>query len=174
MGEATVVGSNNFLMANSHVGHNTVVGNHVILVNGALLAGHVEVGDRAFISGNCLVHQFCRVGTLSIMRGGSAISQDLPPFTVVREDNRMSGLNAIGLRRAGMTTEQRLELKKLYHTLFRSMESSAAALALARKEFISETARVMIDFVASAKRGVCRDIGVKSRRAGKIDEGDID
>ena len=66
------------------MGHNCIVGDHVIIANGALLAGHVEVQDRAFISGNCLVHQFCRVGTLAMMQGGSAISQDLPPFTVAR------------------------------------------------------------------------------------------
>ena len=78
----TVIGSDNFLMVNAHVGHNCMLGNHVIMANGVLLAGHVEVGDRAFISGNCLVHQFCRIGTLALMQGGAAISQDLPPFTV--------------------------------------------------------------------------------------------
>jgi len=71
---ATVIGSHSFLMASSHVGHNCRLGDHVILANGALLAGHVTVQDRAFISGNCLVHQFARVGTLAIMRGGAAIS----------------------------------------------------------------------------------------------------
>jgi UDP-N-acetylglucosamine acyltransferase len=73
----------------------------VILANGALLAGHVEVEDRVFISGNCLVHQFVRIGTLAMMQGGSAISQDLPPFTVARGGNNICGLNTIGLRRAG-------------------------------------------------------------------------
>ena len=79
----TLVGSHNFFMVNSHVAHNCVVGDHVILANGALLAGHAEVGDGAFISGNCLVHQFTRVGTLAMMQGGSGISKDLPPFTML-------------------------------------------------------------------------------------------
>ena len=99
--------------------HNCVVGDHVILANGALLGGHAVVQDRAFISGNCLVHQFCRVGTLALMQGGSAISKDLPPFTVAMRVNEICGLNSVGLRRAGFTTEQRLELKRLYHLLFR-------------------------------------------------------
>ena len=102
-GEATVIGSHNFLMVNSHVAHKCCLGNHVILANGALLGGHVEVADRVFISGNCLVHQFIRVGTLALMQGGSAISKDLPPFTIARGDNRLCGLNIIGLRRAGFT-----------------------------------------------------------------------
>jgi UDP-N-acetylglucosamine acyltransferase len=84
--EDTVLGSNNYLMAGSHVGHNSRLSNHVILANGALLGGHVQVDDRAFISGNCLVHQFVRVGTLALMQGGAAISKDLPPFTIARGD----------------------------------------------------------------------------------------
>ena len=159
-GEVTLIGSNNFLMVNSHVGHNVVVGDHVILANGALLAGHVEVGDRAFISGNCLVHQFVRVGALAIMQGGSAISKDLPPYTGARGDNGICGLNVVGLRRAGFSADERLELKKLYHKLFRSGENLSGAAAQARREFTSAPAKVLLDFVASATRGVCRDSGV--------------
>ena len=157
--EDTVIGSNNFLMANSHVGHNVRVGNNVILANGALLGGHASVDDRAFISGNCLVHQFVRVGTLALMQGGSAISKDLPPYTIARGDNGICGLNTLGLRRAGIGAEQRLELKKLYHTLFRCGRNLRAALAHAEREFRSEAARVMLDFMANAKRGVCSDKG---------------
>jgi UDP-N-acetylglucosamine acyltransferase len=157
--EATVIGSHNFFMAHSHVGHNAVVGDHVILANGALLAGHVSVGDRAFLSGHCLVHQFVRVGTLALMQGGAAISKDLPPFTVARGDNRICGLNVVGLRRAGFPSAQRLELKRLYHALFRGGRKLGAALAAAQKEFTSEPARLLLDFVAASQRGVCADAG---------------
>jgi UDP-N-acetylglucosamine acyltransferase len=157
--EDTVIGSNNLFMAGAHVAHNCVVGHHVILANGALLGGHVTVEDRAFISGNCLVHQFCRVGTLAIMQGGSAISKDLPPFTVARGDNGICGLNTIGLRRAGFAAEDRLELKKLYHLLFRSGRSRHDALAVAEKKFTSAGTRRMLEFVAAARRGVCADTG---------------
>ena len=157
LSEPTLVGSNNFLMAHSHVGHNVVIGDHVILANGALLGGHATVGDRAFISGNCLIHQFTRVGTLALMQGGAAISKDLPPFTVARGDNGMCGLNTVGLRRAGFTPEQRLELKKLYHLLFRTRQNLRTALAEAQKRFSSGPAAVLLDFVASARRGFCRD-----------------
>jgi UDP-N-acetylglucosamine acyltransferase len=158
--QATVVGSHNFLMVNSHVGHNVVVGNHVIIANGALLGGHSTVGDRAFISGNCLVHQFVRVGPLALMQGGSAISRDLPPFIVARGGNGICGLNVIGLRRAGLGAEERLELKKLYHKLFRSQEKLSTLIEEARQEFTSAPAKILIDFVASAKRGLCRDTGI--------------
>jgi UDP-N-acetylglucosamine acyltransferase len=157
--EDTVVGSNNFFMAGAHVAHNCLVGNHVIFANGATLAGHVTVQDRAFLSGNCLVHQFCRVGTLAIMQGGSAISKDLPPFTVARGDNGICGLNVVGLRRAGFSAEERLELKALYHFLFRGGKTLRAALDAAEKTFTSPGAKNLLAFVAAAKRGVCTDTG---------------
>ncbi len=157
--EETIIGHHNFLMAHSHVGHNAVLGSHIILANGALLAGHVTVEDKAFISGNCLVHQFVRIGTLSLMQGGAAVSQDLPPYTIARGDNGICGLNVVGLRRAGFSNEQRLELKQLYHALFRSGLNLPAALASAREKFASPGAKVMLDFVATSKRGICRDTG---------------
>ncbi len=158
-GEETMIGSHNFFMAHSHVGHNAAVGHHVILANGALLAGHVSVADHAFLSGNCIVHQFVRIGTLALMQGGSAISKDLPPYTVARGDNGICGLNTVGLRRAGFTGGQRLELKRLYHLLFRSQTPLRRALAAARRESFGETARVLLDFVAASRRGVCADVG---------------
>ncbi len=157
--EDTVVGSNNFFMAHCHVGHNVQVGDHVILANGALLAGHVSVGDRAFISGNCLVHQFVRVGTLAMMQGGSAVSQDLPPFTVARGDNGICGLNVVGLRRAGYPPDQRRELKRLYLVLFRGGRKLREAIEEAREDFHGEASKVLLDFAASVKRGICSDTG---------------
>ena len=164
--EDTVVGSNNFLMASAHVGHNSGIGNNVIIANGALLGGHVSVDDRAFISGTCLLHQFTRVGTLSLMRGGSGISKDLPPYTIATGENHICGLNVVGLRRAGFTDEQRLELKRLYRLLFRERLRLKDALAQARETFESPAARVMIDFVAASQRGVCSDLGAREEELG--------
>jgi UDP-N-acetylglucosamine acyltransferase len=155
----TVIGSHNFFMANAHIGHNSQLGDHIIIANGVLLGGYVTVQDRAFLSGNCLVHQFTRVGMLALMQGGSAISKDLAPFTIARGDNGICGLNVIGLRRAGFAAEQRLELKRIYHLLFRSGKNLRAAIEEAQKTFASPAAKVLLDFVAGAKRGVCRDAG---------------
>jgi len=157
--EETRIGAHNFLMQHSHVAHNCALGDHVILAGGALLAGHVTVADRAFISGNCLVHQFVRVGTLALMQGGAAISKDLPPFTVARGDNGICGLNTVGLRRAGFSAAQRLELKRLYHALFRSGLPLREGLAAAQTEFTGEAACTLIRFVAATRRGICADTG---------------
>ena len=157
--DATIIGANNFIMANVHLAHNCVLGTHVIIANGALLAGHVTVQDRAFISGNCLVHQFTRVGTLAIMQGGAGIGQDLPPFTIATGINTICGLNVVGLRRAGFSAEERLELKKLYHALFRSGKNLREAAAQAQETFLSVGAKTVLEFVATTKRGVCSDSG---------------
>lgn len=157
--EDTVIGSHGFFMAHCHVAHNCVLGDHVILANGVLLGGHVGVADRAFLSGNCLVHQFVRVGTLALMQGGSAISKDLPPFTIARGGNGICGLNIVGLRRAGFSPAERLELKQLYHALFREGRKMREALADAANRFASAPAKTMIEFVATSKRGVCADVG---------------
>jgi UDP-N-acetylglucosamine acyltransferase len=158
--EDTVIGSHNLLMAGSHVGHNSVIGNHVVLANGALLGGHVTVADRVFISGTCMLHQFVRVGTLALMQGGSGISKDLPPFCVARGNNRIAGLNVVGLRRAGFTAPQRLALKQAYHRIFRSGLRMNEAIARAREEFGTDAAvATLLDFVAESKRGVCADTG---------------
>jgi UDP-N-acetylglucosamine acyltransferase len=170
--EATRIGSDNLLMANCHVGHNASVGNSVIIANGALVAGHVVINDRVFISGNCLLHQFVRVGTLALMQGGAGISQDLPPFTIARGDNTISGLNTVGLRRAGITGEERLELRKLYHLVFRSGRGLRDALRLAKEQFRGEKSAMMISFLEKGKRGFCTDAGVGGREKVGQSEGE--
>ena len=171
LSEETRIGSDNFLMANSHVGHNSHIGNHVILANGALLGGHVQVDDRVFISANCLIHQFVRIGTLALMQGGAAISKDLPPYSLARGINSICGLNSIGLRRAGLTSAERIELKSLYHNLFRSGRKLRESLDLARETFSSPAAKVMIEFIEASSRGVCADSSrFRARAAEAIDE----
>lgn len=158
----TVIGSNNFLMAGSHVGHNSVLGDFVILANGALLGGHVQVQDRVFISGNCLVHQFTRIGKLALMQGGSRVSLDVPPFCIVRGPNTLCGLNVVGLRRAGLSSAERLELRRLYHALFRTPKKLREALAEVRAQFHSPAALAVMEFVEGTRRGICSD---RARRA---------
>jgi UDP-N-acetylglucosamine acyltransferase len=105
------------------------------------------------------VHQFCRVGTLAMMQGGSAISRDLPPFCIALKVNEICGLNVVGLRRANISAAERMELKKIYHLLFRGGKNLCEALVEAEKSFSSASAKILLEFMASAKRGVCADVG---------------
>jgi UDP-N-acetylglucosamine acyltransferase len=157
LNDDTLIGSNNFLMAHCHVGHNSHLGNHIIIANGALIAGHVTIQDRVFISGNCLIHQFVTIGTLALMQGGSGASKDLPPYTIAHGNNHIAGLNVIGLRRAGLTSADRIELKRAYKKIFRSGIPIRAAAQSSAAEFSNPHAQNLIAFVLGSKRGVCSD-----------------
>jgi len=160
--EDTIIGSGNFFMAHSHIGHNSVLGDKNTFANGALIAGHVEISDLVFIAGNCLVHQFVRIGKLALMQGGAAISKDLPPYTIAAHGlNGIRGLNTVGLRRAGYTSECRQSLKNLYRKLFLSGKNIAEVVELALMDSPDEQERIILEFIAASKRGVCGHKGRK-------------
>jgi UDP-N-acetylglucosamine acyltransferase len=164
-GSVTTVGNNCLLMANSHLAHNVLLGNDVIVANGALLAGYVEVGDRAFISGNCLVHQFVRIGRLVMMAGGSAAQKDIPPFCMTRSTtlNKVMGLNSIGLRRAGLTSEERLTLKRAFKILYQSNLLIPEALTKLETEFDSALVQEICDFIHQSQRGIAGYVRQRQR-----------
>jgi len=115
----TVIGNNNLFMAYSHVAHDCLVGDHCVIANGGTLAGHVTVGDRALISGLVAVHQFVRVGRLSIVGGCSKVVQDIPPFsTCDGHPARIYGLNLIGLKRNNYSRDSINKLKHAFAVLF--------------------------------------------------------
>jgi len=153
----TRVGEGCFLMAFSHVAHNVELGDGVILANGALAAGHAKIGERAFISGNTVIHQFTRLGRLSMLGGGSGVSRDVPPFcsTMPAAANTILGLNVVGMRRAGMTAEERGQVKEAFTVLYRSGLTTPEALALLESHFTEGPGREFLDFVKTSKRGIC-------------------
>ncbi len=156
-GSCTVVGNDCLLMAFSHLGHNVVLGNRVVLANGVLLAGHASVGDGAFLSGNVNVHQFVRIGRLAMMGGGSGISLDLPPFCTVRalKTNRVTSLNVIGMRRAGITPAERHAVKRVFDTIYRAQMNRRQALDCLKETELEGPAKEFVEFIESSKRGIC-------------------
>ncbi len=154
-GTSTVIGDENYIMGNAHVGHNARVGNRVILCSGALLAGFTETDDQAFISGNCVVHQYVRIGRLALLRGLSRTSRDVPPFCIMDGTHTVRGINAVGLRRAGFTAIQIRDLRRAYSRLFRGRPHLGRALAALEAEPLSDERRALLDFIRASKRGVC-------------------
>lgn len=156
---STVVGNNNFLMGLSHIAHNCQIGNHVILANGGLLAGYTVVEDRAFISGNVVVHQFTRLGMLSMMSGGGATSKDVPPFMIVAGRSEVYGVNLVGLRRTGVARDTIRQIKNAYLMLFKSGLATKTAiekLEAGEAGPVSKELRYLIDFIQNSKTGICR------------------
>jgi UDP-N-acetylglucosamine acyltransferase len=170
----TRVGSRCFLLVNSHVAHDCVVGDDVTLANGALLAGHVTVGDRTFISGNAGVHQFVRVGRLVMIGGASRVAKDVLPFTLVVNDSEVYGLNVVGMRRAGLTEEQRAEIKRAYRTIYRSGLNVSSALDVLRTNGLSPLVRELIEFAEGSTRGLCAAGPRGSRMRSAIRQGEDD
>lgn len=151
----TVVGDDNFLMANSHVAHDCVVGNRCILANGALLAGHVTLEDNVILSGNSAVHQFCRVGRLALLAGCSATQKDIPPFVMQLGLDNVVGLNLVGMKRAGMSREQINAVRSAFKMLFREGLVLPAAMAKMERAFGDlDVIQEMLAFLRGCTRGI--------------------
>jgi UDP-N-acetylglucosamine acyltransferase len=155
VGSATIIGNDNYFMHHSHVAHNCQIGNQTVIAGGALLAGYVQVEDRAFVSGNCVVHQFVRIGTLAILRGLSRTSRDVPPFCIMDGTHTVRGLNAVGLRRAGFSADRIRALRQAFGRLFRQKGNLGRALAELRAQPCSSDVGYLLDFIQQSKRGVC-------------------
>lgn len=160
-GTATEIGDDCFLMAFSHFAHNVKLGTGVIVANGALLGGYVEVGDRAFISGNSMMHQFVKVGRLAMLGGGCAVTKDVPPFCTLGPVslNTIVGLNVVGMRRAGLTPEQRDEIRRAFKILYHSGLNVSQAAKRIRETFSSGPALEFCTFIEQSKRGICKPTG---------------
>ena len=157
-GLKTVVGDHNLLMGLSHVAHDVEIGNRVILANGALLAGHVHVEDQAFVSGGVLVHQFVRIGRLALLRGGSRTSRDVPPYCIMDGTHTVRSLNRVGLKRAGVSAEERSRLKMAFRILFGRRKMEEGGLVQLESD-PSPLVRELVRFIRDSKRGVCHGTG---------------
>jgi UDP-N-acetylglucosamine acyltransferase len=153
--EGTRMGSHNYVMASAHVAHDCTLGSHIVLCNGALVGGHCLLADGAFISGNCAIHQFSQIGRLAMLSGGATISRDLPPFLMGEGRNRVVGVNVVGMRRAGMPSDQINAVREAYRILFLQRMVLPAALehierAVGNVEAVAE----LLAFVRASKRGI--------------------
>jgi len=160
-GGTTIIGSDCFLMGNSHVGHDCELQENVILANGALLGGHVKVGRFAFIGGGAGIHQFTRIGSGTMIGGLAEVSKDVPPYIIVSGRNEACGLNLIGLKRQNVSANEIKVLKYAYRSiLMRSGKLVEKAKECLTDEQIlnSQMAKEFVEFFITKRRGF-----VKSR-----------
>ncbi len=154
----TAVGNNCLLMAYSHVAHDCVLKDNVILGNSTQLAGEVEIDDFAIISGGTLAHQFTRIGAHTMIQGGSRIPKDIPPFTMVgREPLTYVGLNVVGLRRRGFSSEVINLIQDTYRLIYLSGLNTTQALDKIEEELPeTEEVKQIVNFIRSSSRGIIR------------------
>lgn len=157
-GEATTVGSHNHILAYAHIAHNVQLGNHVIMSNVATLAGHVLVEDHAVVGGLAAVHQFCRIGTLSMIAGCAKIVQDVPPYMIVDGNPAETrATNKVGMTRNGVSEGAQAALRQAFKILIRDGLTIPNALARIETELppLPEIQH-LVQFVRTSERGVTK------------------
>ncbi len=170
-GTSTIIGNSNFIMAYCHIAHNCVIGNKVIMVNQASLTGHCVVEDSAFLSGMTGFHQFSKIGRLAMVSALSAANKDIPPFITCGGRPAVAlGINAVGMRRAGISAEARAEVKQAFKLLYRSGLNVSQAVEAMKKTLSSQEVLHMIAFIEGSKRGIID--GANSSAEIEIDEED--
>lgn len=155
-GGVTRIGNNNLFMACTHIAHDCTIGNDCVMANYVGLSGHVTVEDRAVIGGLTGIHQFARVGFMSIIGGCSKVNQDVPPYSMVDGNPAvLRGLNVVGLKRANMTSETRLAIRRAFKTLFNEGLNRSNAMVQVKEQMghIPEVARVL-EFIQISTRGI--------------------
>lgn len=157
-GGKTSIGNHNLLMTGCHVAHDTCMGNHNIIANSVAIAGHVIIEDSVTIGGLCGIHQFCKLGRLSMIGSNSVINKHVLPFALIDGNpSKLYGLNVIRLRRNGYTPEARMQLQKAYKVISRASLTTVEVI-----EAIKQAVPITIDiehlllFLEHAERGVYR------------------
>lgn len=154
----TIVGKNCLIMATAHIAHDCEVGNNVVIVNGVLLGGHVKVGDFAILGGLSAVHQFINIGEHAMISGGSLLRKDVPPFTkAAKEPLSYVGINSVGLRRRGFTTDKIREIQDIYRILYQKNFNTSQALGIIEADLEATPERdEIIMFIRNSSRGIMK------------------
>ena len=154
----TVIGNNCLIMAYCHVARDCLVGDNCIFSNNTTLAGHVTVGDNVVLAGMVAVHQFVSVGNHAFVTGGSLVRKDVPPYVkAAREPLSYVGINSVGLRRRGYTTEKIREIQDIFRILFQNTYNNTQAIAIIEAEMEATSERdEIIQFIKNSHRGIMK------------------
>lgn len=154
----TIVGANCLIMAYSHIAHDCVVGDNVIVSNASQIAGEVRIDHHAVIGGGSLIHQFCHIGAHVMMQGGSLVNKDVPPYIVcARNPISYAGINVVGLRRRGFSSDEISTLQEIYRYIFTSdLNTTDAILAVEANIPDSSFRSEIINFVRNSHRGILK------------------
>ncbi len=154
----TVIGNNCWIMAYCHIAHDCVVGDNCVFSNQSTLAGHIVVGDYVVLAGMAAVQQFCSIGKHAFVTGGSLVRKDVPPFVKAgREPLSYVGVNSIGLRRRGFTTEQIREIQNIYRILYQKNYNNTQAVSIIEAEMEATQERdEILQFIKNSQRGIMK------------------
>ena len=154
----TSIGSDNLLMAYSHVAHDCHLGDQIVMANCATLGGHVEVGDWVTLGGLSAVHQHTKVGAYCFIAHNAAVTRDVPPYIMaVGRPAVPHSVNSVGLQRRGFTPQQVLNILRAYRMLYRSgLKLTAAMEELEKAAVTQEEIRPFVEFIKRSERSIVR------------------
>ncbi len=154
----TSIGKNCWIMAYCHIAHDCIVGDNCIFSNNSTLAGHITVGNHVVLAGMAAVQQFCSIGNHAFVTGGSLVRKDVPPFVkAAREPLSYVGINSIGLRRRGFSTEKIREVQNIYRILYQKNYNNTQALAIIEAEMEATPERdEVLEFIKNSQRGIMK------------------
>ncbi len=154
----TVIGDNSLIMAYAHIAHDCVIGNNVIMSNAAMLAGHITIDDWAIVGGMAAIHQFVHVGSHTMVAGGSLVRKDVPPFAkAAREPLSYVGVNSIGLRRRGFSTETINNIQEIYRIIYLKGYNVTQAVEIIEAELPATQERdEILTFISNSSRGIMK------------------
>jgi UDP-N-acetylglucosamine acyltransferase len=154
----TKVGENCWIMAYCHIAHDCVVGDNCIFSNNSTLAGHTTVGDYVVLAGMAAVQQFCSIGNHAFITGGSLVRKDVPPYVkAAREPLSYVGINSVGLRRRGFSTEKIREIQNIYRILYQKNYNNTQAVSIIEAEMEATTERdEILQFIRDSQRGIMK------------------
>ena len=154
----TEIGSGCLIMAYSHIAHDCVVGDHCIFSNNSTLAGHINVGNHVILAGMTAIHQFVTVGDHAFIAGGSLVRKDVPPYVkAAREPLSYVGINSVGLRRRGFSSEKITEIQNIYRLLYQKKYNNAQAAEIIEAEMLASPERdEILQFIRNSQRGIMK------------------
>ncbi|MFK7749771.1 MAG: acyl-ACP--UDP-N-acetylglucosamine O-acyltransferase [Kordia sp.] len=154
----TKIGKNCLIMAYCHIAHDCIVGDNCIFSNNSTLAGHITVGDHVILAGMTAVHQFCSIGNHAFVTGGSLVRKDVPPYVkAAREPLSYVGINSVGLRRRGFSTEKIREIQNIFRILYQKNYNNTQAAEIIEAEMEATTERdEILQFIKNSHRGIMK------------------
>ena len=165
----TKVGSNTLIMSYVHVAHDCCIGEHCILVSYTGIAGETNVDDWAILGGGTLSHQFSKIGKHAMVGGGSKVNKDVPPYILCgRDPLSYAGINIVGLRRRGFSSDQIRNIKDMYDIIYNAGFNVSDACAKIESGFPqSEERDTILEFIRSSSRGIVK--GMSSNAKGELE-----
>ncbi|MBA3987077.1 MAG: acyl-ACP--UDP-N-acetylglucosamine O-acyltransferase [Flavobacteriales bacterium] len=154
----TVVGKNCWIMAYCHIAHDCIVGDNCVFSNNSTLAGHITVGDHVVLAGMAAIQQFCMIGSHAFVTGGSLVRKDVPPYVKAgREPLSYVGINSIGLRRRGFSSEKIQEIQNIYRILYQKNYNNTQASEIIEAEMEATPERdEILQFIKNSQRGIMK------------------